>query len=114
MKIPKYIAFLLLASLYLTMACGITVSVVSEAMPCSGANAIDTGNGQSGEIPAKLTAQGQYIPLAKDIPCPSVHVGVTEFPPIADEHGVVVKSTCVRYSTAYFNSSSRDRAPPVA
>lgn len=114
MKTLKNIAFILLASFYLTTACAVTVNAVIEAIPSSGAKAIAAHNGQSKEIPPKLTIQRRHMPLAKDIPCPTVHIGATEFPPIIDEQSIAVRFSFVEYSHAYYYSSFCDRAPPLA
>ena len=113
MKTLKNIAFFLLASFYLTTACALSVSVVIDAIPSSGAKAIVAHNGQSKEISPKLTIQRRHMPLTKDIPCPSAHIAATEFPPIIDEHYVAVRFPSVKYTNAYYYSSFCDRAPPL-
>lgn len=113
MKTLKNIAFLLLASFYLTTACALSVSVVIDAIPSSGAKAIVAHDGQSKEIPPKLTIQRRHMSLAKDLPCPSVHIGVTEFPSVTEEQSIAVRFPFVQNSNAYYYSSFCDRAPPT-
>ena len=114
MKTLKNIAFLLLASFYLTSASAFTVNAVIGAIPSSGTKALVADDGQSREIPPKLTMQRRHMPLAKDIPCPSVHIGALAFPSVDDEQQIVARTPFVHYSNGNYYSSFCDRAPPVA
>ncbi|MBI5471561.1 MAG: hypothetical protein HY961_04375 [Ignavibacteriae bacterium] len=114
MKWIGKIALIVLASFYLMTTSAISVRVISEGIPCSGANAIDTWSGKSAEIPAKLTSQRGHVSLAKAIPCPSPHVNAAIVPPVVDEQRTVIELPVIGNSRAFFSLSLCDRAPPLA
>ena len=114
MKISKEIAFLFLSAFYLLTTSAVTVSTVIDSIPTSGAKRIVEKRGQSKEIPPRFVIQRRHIPLAKEIPSPSVHIGATEFPPVRNEQCITVRSPLVYFLKSFHYSSFCDRAPPVA
>ena len=114
MKALKHISFILLAAFYIASACTYSVNVLASGIPASGADTIFAHNNQGKELPQKLSIQRRHIPLVNDIPCPCVHLGEAEFPPVVDEQSVVFRIPSGKHTTAYYYTSLCDRAPPVA
>ncbi len=114
MKALKHISFILLATIYLASACTYSVNVLASGIPASGADTVVAHDGQTKNLPQKLSVQRRHIPLVNDIPCPSVHIGEAEFPPVVDEQILAIRIPSCKPTTAYYYSSFCDRAPPLA
>jgi hypothetical protein len=114
MKLFNNIAYLLLASFYVATASTLTISVVIEGIPSSGAKAIVADTGVSIDIPAPRIERGRHMPMVKQIPVPSAIVQTFKFPRLSNDWKAIAASPTIPIHSNNEYSPSGNRAPPAS
>jgi hypothetical protein len=112
MKGLKNIALVLLGLFYLTTACAVTVAVITEGIPSSGAKAIVADTGATKEIPPKRIEPRRHMPMVKQISVPLAIVRTVEFPLLLNEWETVADSPALPNHSHNEHSPNGNRAPP--